>query len=72
VHVLEEIKPFVLEHLRLGFSIYQMMNKQICRVKEMMGNNDELSIDLFFIEQNICNLANKLTKKTYKKYENDA
>jgi hypothetical protein len=38
----------------------------------MMEYNSELSRDLFLSEQDIHNLAGKLTKKTYKKHENDA
>ncbi len=72
MHVSEETRAFVLEHLRLGLSIYQVMNKHKCRVEEMMENSSELSIDLFLNEQNILNLARKLAKKTYKKHENDA
>ncbi len=37
VRVLKETKTFVLEHLRLGFSIYRMMNKHKCRVKKIDG-----------------------------------
>jgi hypothetical protein len=62
----------VLEHLKLGLSIYQVMNKHKCRVKEMMENSNELSRYLFLSEQNIIHLARKLAKKTYKKHENDA
>jgi hypothetical protein len=52
-----------LEHLKLGLSIYQVMNKHKCRIKEMMENNGELSKDLFLSEQDIRNLARKLAKK---------
>jgi hypothetical protein len=72
VHVLEETRAFGLEHLKLRLSIYQVMNKHKCRIKVMMEKNDELSRDLFLSEQDICNLAKKLAKKTYKKHENDA
>ncbi len=72
MHVLEETRAFALEHLRLGLSIYQVMNKHKCRVKEMMENSSELSRDLFLSEQDILNLARKLAKETYKKHENDA
>lgn len=72
MHVLEETRAFVLEHLRLGLSIYQVMNKHKCRVKEMMENYNELPRNLFLNGQDIINLARKLAKKTYKKHENDA
>jgi hypothetical protein len=62
----------MLKHLRFELSIYQMMNKHKCKVKEMMENNGKLSRDLFLNEQDICNLASKLAKKTYKKHEIDA
>lgn len=72
VHVTEEIRAFVLENFKLGLSIYQVMSKHKCKVKETMENNSELSKDLFLSEQDICNLARKLTKHIYKKHENDA
>jgi len=72
MHVFEETRAFLLKHLKLGLSIYQVMNKHKCRVKEMMKNSSELSKDLFLSEQDIFNLARKLVKKMYKKHENDA
>jgi hypothetical protein len=48
------------------------MNKHKSRVKEIMENNGDLSRDFFLCEQDIRNLIGKLTKKTYKKDENDA
>jgi cupin superfamily acireductone dioxygenase involved in methionine salvage len=71
-HVSKETTTFVLENLRLGLSIYQVMNKHKSQVKEIMENNKYLSKDLFICEQDICNLAGKLAKETYKKHENDA
>ncbi len=56
----------------MGLSIYQVMNKHKSRVKEIMENNGDLSRDFFLCEQDIRNLIGKLTKKTYKKDENDA
>jgi len=50
VHVSKETRAFMLEHLKLGLSIYQVMNKHKCRVKEMIENNGELSRDLFLSE----------------------
>jgi hypothetical protein len=41
-------------------------------MKEMIETNGEQSRDLFLSEQNICNMAWKLAKETYKKNENDA
>jgi hypothetical protein len=60
------MKAFVLEYLRLGFSIYQAMDKHKVRVKEIMENNNEFSRNLILNELDICNLACKLAKKTYK------
>jgi hypothetical protein len=48
-----------------------MMNKHKAQVKDMMENKAELSRYLFLSEQDICNMASKLAKKTYKKHEND-
>jgi hypothetical protein len=48
------------------------MNKHKAQVKEMIERNGELEKDLFLSEQDIRNMAGKLTKKTYKKHENDA
>jgi hypothetical protein len=62
----------VLENLHLDLFIYQIMNMHKSRVKENMENNGDLSRDFFLCEQDICNLAAKLIKETYKKYENDA
>jgi hypothetical protein len=61
----------MLEHLELGLSIYQVMNKHKAQVKEMIERNGELSRDLFLNEQDIRNMAWKLAKNTYKKHEND-
>jgi hypothetical protein len=36
-----------------------------------MEGDGELNCDLFLCEQNICNLARKLAKATYRKDEND-
>ncbi len=61
----------MLEHLQLGLSIYQIMNKHKARVKEMIKMNGELLRDLFFSEQYIHNMAVKLAKNTYKNHENE-
>ncbi len=62
----------MLEHVQLGLSLYQVTNKHKVRVKEMIKRNGELSRDLFFSEQDIRNMAGKLTKKTHRNHENDA
>ncbi len=49
-HVWEYMKAFVLEHFRLGFSIYQAMDKHKVQVKEIMENNNELSRNLILNE----------------------
>jgi len=49
-HVSKETRSFVLENLRMGLSIYQVMNKHKFWVKEMMENNGDLSRDLFWCE----------------------
>lgn len=71
-HVLEETKAFVLENLWLSLSTYQVMNKHKAQIKEIMENNRDLTRDLLLSKQDIWNLIRKFTKKTYKKYENDA
>jgi hypothetical protein len=45
-HVSKGNIAFVLENLRLGFFIYQVMNKHKSQVKEIMENNKDLSRDL--------------------------
>jgi hypothetical protein len=46
------------------------MDKHKPQVKEMIKRNGELLKDLFLNDQNIRNMARKLTKETYKKHEN--
>ncbi len=65
-HVWKDTNVFVLEHLRLGFSIYQTMDKHKVQVKEIMENNNKLTTNLILNEEDICNLAGKLAKETYK------
>jgi hypothetical protein len=50
IHVSKDIRAFVLEHLWLGLSMSQVMNKHKVRVKEMIKRNGELSRDLFLNE----------------------
>jgi hypothetical protein len=52
--------------------MYQVMNKNKSQIKEIMENNENLSKDFVLCEQDIRNMAGKLTKETYKKNENDA
>jgi hypothetical protein len=69
--VSKETRSFVLENLRLGLSIYQVMNKHKSQIKEIMENNGNLPRDFFLCEQDIRNMVGKLAKETYKKDEND-
>jgi hypothetical protein len=61
-HVSKETKSFVLENLHMGLSIYQVMNKHKSRIKEIMENNGNLSMDFFLCEQDIRNRVGKLAK----------
>lgn len=72
LHVLEETQAFVLEHLWLGLSTYQMMNKHKVQVKDMMENKVELSQNQLLNEKDIRNMVDKLAKETYNKHKNDA
>jgi len=43
-----------------------MMDKHKVQVKEIMENNNKLTTNLILNEEDICNLAGKLAKETYK------
>jgi hypothetical protein len=42
------------------------MDKHKVQVKEIMENNNKLTTNLILNEEDICNLAGKITKETYK------
>jgi hypothetical protein len=64
-HLLEQIKDFVMEQLRLGFTMSRIMAKHRHHVKNIMLRTCELNRDMFFTKQNVKVLSGKLTLKTY-------
>jgi hypothetical protein len=71
-HLLEDIKDFVMEQLRLGLLMSQIMEKHKHHVKNMMLGTCELNRDMFFIEQDVKVLFGKLAQETYQLHKNDA
>ncbi len=61
----EYINDFVMEQLRLGFIVFQIMEKHRQHVKNIMLRTYELNRDMFFVEQNVTVLFGKLAQKTY-------
>ena len=61
-----------MEHLRLGLSIPQIMEKHRKRFLEACERGEELTRDLFICDQDIRNVAGHLAIETYKCDRNDA
>jgi len=55
-HVSKETKSFVLENLRLGLSIFQVMNKHKFQVKEITEDNGDLLRDFFNVNKTFVTL----------------
>jgi hypothetical protein len=64
-HLSQEIKDFVMEQLRLGFTLFQIMTKHRQHVKIVMLGTCELNRNMFLIEQDVRVLFGKLAQKTY-------
>jgi hypothetical protein len=71
-HVSRALKDFILEILQLGLFVSQVMAKHCKNVQHLVETNVYFTKDTFLCEQDICNIAGKLTKETYKKHDNDA
>jgi hypothetical protein len=52
-HLLEKIKDFVMEQLKLGLIMSQIMAKHKAHVKNIMLGTCDLNRDMFFTKQNI-------------------
>jgi hypothetical protein len=70
-HLLEQIKEFVMEQLRLGFTTSQIMPKHKQHVKNIMLRTCKLNRDMFLIEQDVRVLSEKLAQETYQLHKND-
>ena len=68
----EEVREFIMTHLRLGLSIPQIMAKHRKRFLEACERGEELTRDLFICDQDIRNVAGRLAIETYKRDNNDA
>ncbi len=64
-HLSQEIEDFVMEQLRLGFTLFQIMTKHRQHVKIVMLGTCELNRNMFLIEQDVRVLFGKLAQKTY-------
>ena len=72
VHLSPEVREFIMNHLRLGLSIPQIMAKHMKRFLEACERGQELTRDLFICDQDIRNVAGRLAIETYKRDNNDA
>jgi hypothetical protein len=64
-HLLEHIKDFVMEQLKLGLTMFQIMAKHRQHVKNIMLRTCELNKDMFFTKQDLrCCLGNWPKKHT--------
>jgi len=65
-HVSVALKDFVVDSLRLGFFVSQVMVKHRRIVQELVETSGNLTRDAFLCEQDIQNIAKKIAKETYK------
>jgi hypothetical protein len=71
-HLSQEVREFIMAHLRLGLSIPQIMAKHRKRFLEVCERGEELTRDLFICDQGIRNVVGRLAIETYKRDNNDA
>ncbi len=71
-HLSQEMKDFLMEQLRFGFTLFQIMTKHRQHVKNIMLGTCSLNTYMFFIEQDVKVLSGKLAQKTYWLHKNDA
>jgi hypothetical protein len=64
-HSSKQIKDFVMEQLRLGLTMSQIMANHWQHVKNIMLGTCELNRDMFLTEQDVRVLFEKLARKTY-------
>jgi hypothetical protein len=60
-----------MEQLKLGLSMFQIMEKHKQHVKNIMLRTCELNRDMFLIEQDVKVLSRKLAQETYQLHKND-
>ncbi len=70
-HVLGALKDFILNILRLGLFVSQVMAKHHRNVQHLVETSGYFTKDTFLCEQDIHNITRKLTKETYNKHDND-
>ncbi len=71
-HISTTLKDFVIDNLQLGLFVSQVMAKHHKNVQKLVETNGILAKDTFLCEEDVLNIARKLTKETYKKHDNDA
>jgi hypothetical protein len=71
-HSSKHIKDFVMEQLRLGLTMSQIMENHRQHVKNIMLGTCELNRDMFLTKQDVRVLFEKLAQETYQLHKNDA
>jgi hypothetical protein len=71
VHLSKEIQNFVMEQLRIGLTVFQIMAKHRQHAKNTMLRTCELNKDMFLTEQDVKVFFGKLAQETYKLHKND-
>jgi hypothetical protein len=71
-HLSQEIKDFVMEQLKFGLTMSQIVAKHRRHVKSIVLGTCELNRDMFLTEQDVRVLSGKLVQKTYHLHKNDA
>jgi hypothetical protein len=64
-HLLEQIDDFMMEQIKFGLTMFQIMAKHRRHVKNIMLGTCELNRDMFFTKQDVRVLSRKLAQKTY-------
>jgi hypothetical protein len=67
----KQIKDFVMEQLKLGLTMFQIMAKHKQHVKNIMLGTCELNKNMFLIEQDVKVLFGKVVQETYQLQKND-
>jgi hypothetical protein len=71
-HLSKQMKDFVMEQLRLGLTLSQIMAKHTQHVKNIMLRTCEITGDkMFLTKQDVKVLSGKLAQETYYLHKND-
>jgi len=62
-HLSQKIKDFVMEQLKIGFIVSQIMAKHTHHAKNIMLGSYELNINMFLTKQNVRVLYKELIQK---------